>query len=448
MPKKAQPNIVKAAPNRVLGSIVVSALTLAGAVSAKADDVPIRIMTQNVYQGTNFDEVLAATSVPEFLAAVTTTYNNVLATQPAERAAAVANEIAREQPDLVGLQEVASLLTGSTPGAPATTVQFDYLQLLQADLTALGQSYTVVAKLPELDAAAPSSLGFTVRLVRGDAVLARTSDNATVSNVQVDHYVNHSSLPTPVGLVQDLRGLASVDISVGGATFRFATTHLDTAPPIQLQQINELISATSGVTLPLVVVGDFNANADDPNDPTFPTYQAAIDAGFVDAWSAAHGADTGYTCCQAQNLLNATSSLDQRIDLTLLRGDVGVDDVHLIGDSDLDRTTPSGLWPADHAGVIATLEIPQGSVAVPEASTWAMTLLGFVALGFSGWSARNRHSAAQQRRGGPWPQTTPGSHPANFERSGTGGKRTGNPRALASDDGMYSVGCRPSPSSF
>jgi endonuclease/exonuclease/phosphatase family metal-dependent hydrolase len=395
MPKKAQPNIVKAAPNRVLGSIVVSALTLAGAVSAKADDVPIRIMTQNVYQGTNFDEVLAATSVPEFLAAVTTTYNNVLATQPAERAAAVANEIAREQPDLVGLQEVASLLTGSTPSAPATTVQFDYLQLQQADLTALGQSYTVVAKLPELDVTAPSSLGFTVRMVRGDVVLARTSDNAVMSNVKVDHYVNHSSLPTPVGLVQDLRGLASVDISVGGATFRFATTHLDTAPSIQLQQINELISATSGATLPLVVVGDFNANAADPNDPTFPTYQAAIDAGFMDAWSAANGDDPGYTCCQAQNLLNATSSLDQRIDLALLRGDVGVDDVHLIGDRDGDRTTPSGLWPADHAGVIATLEIPQGSIAVPEASTWAMTLLGFAGLGFAGWRARDRQAPAR-----------------------------------------------------
>jgi hypothetical protein len=75
-----------------------------------------------------------------------------------------------------------------------------------------------------------------------------------------------------------------------------------------------------GATLPLVVVGDFNANAVDPNAPTFPTYQAAIDAGFVDAWSAAHGGDPGYTCCQAQNLLNATSSLNQRIDLALLRG--------------------------------------------------------------------------------------------------------------------------------
>ena len=106
----------------------------------------------------------------------------------------------------------------------------------------------------------------------------------------------------------------------------------------------------------------------------------------------AHGADPGYTCCQAQNLLNTTSSLDQRIDLVLSRGGVGVDDIHLIGDSESDRT-PSGLWPSDHAGVVATLEIPMGSGAVPEPSTWAMMLLSFVGLGY----ARYRASARLER---------------------------------------------------
>jgi endonuclease/exonuclease/phosphatase family metal-dependent hydrolase len=367
------------------------AATVACATTAKAADSTVRIMTQNVYQGTNFDELAGATSPDEFVAAITATYNDVLATQPAERAAAVASEIAREKPDLVSLQEVATLLTGN---GPATTVKFDYLQLLQADLGALGQNYSVIAKLPEFDATAPSSLGFSVRLVRGDVVLARTSDNATASNVQADHYVDHSSLPTPIGLVQDLRGLASVDVSMGGATLRFATTHLDTAQSIQSQQMKELISSLSGATLPLIVAGDFNANADDPKDPTFATYQAAIDAGFVDAWSEANGGDPGYTCCQAANLLNPTSSLNQRIDLALLRGGVGVDDVRLIGDSDGDRITPSGLWPSDHAGLIATLDIPEGRIAAPESSTWVMMLFGFAALGFAGRRARNRQTLA------------------------------------------------------
>lgn len=372
---------------------VAVAAGMAGAAcvpAARAADLTVRIMTQNVYQGTNFDEVRAATSPGEFAAAVTTTYNNILATQPAERAEALAREIAREQPDLVSLQEVATLLTGSRP---ATAVRFNYLQLLQADLQALGQDYSVIATHPELDAEAPSTLGFDVRLMTGDVLLARSSDNATLTNIHLGDYTNQLSIPTLP--IRDLRGLASVDVSMGGATFRFASTHL-TFPPVQLLQMNELISSTSGATLPLIIVGDFNANADNPADPTFATYQAAISAGFVDAWSAAHPGDPGFTCCQSQNLLNPISSLDQRIDLVLLRGGIGVDDVHLIGESDGDRTTLSGLWPSDHAGVIADLEIPEVSIAVPEPSTWAMTLLGFTALGFAGWRAHNRQAPASE----------------------------------------------------
>jgi hypothetical protein len=102
--EKAQPQIVAAVRARLLGTIVVSALTLAWVPPAVADDVAIRIMTQNVYQGTNFDEAFAAQTPAEFVAAVTLTYNNILATDPAERAAAVANEIASQQPDLLRLR--------------------------------------------------------------------------------------------------------------------------------------------------------------------------------------------------------------------------------------------------------------------------------------------------------------------------------------------------------
>jgi hypothetical protein len=147
------------------------------------------------------------------------------------------------------------------------------------------------------------------------------------------------------------------------------------------------------------MAGDFNANADDPTDPTFLTYETAIGAGLVDAWSEAHGSDPGYTCCQAQNLLNSASSLNQRIDLVFLGGDIGVDDIHLIGDAGSDRT-PSGLWPADHAGVVATLEIPESGAAVPETSTWAMLLLGFAGLGAAGRSRMNKWSGTRHRLNG------------------------------------------------
>ena len=106
----------------------------------------------------------------------------------------------------------------------------------------------------------------------------------------------------------------------------------------------------------MVLSGDFNSSAANPADPSFPAYQAIIDAGFADAWLLKHHPDPAFACCQAPDLLNAASSLDQRIDLVLVRGRVGAPRIELIGDRQKDRT-PSGLWPSDHAGVAATLSL-------------------------------------------------------------------------------------------
>jgi hypothetical protein len=202
-----------AASAPIAGSFAATlALALLRATPAEADDVAIRVMTQNVYQGTNFDELFAAQTPAEFVAAVTTTYNNILATDPAARAQAVANEIATQQPDIVSLQEVSTLLTGN----PATTVQVDYLSSLQSDLKALGQNYAVVATLPELNAEAPSTLGYDVRLATRDAILVRVADNATLANIQVNHYADSPPLSSAIGPIPDPSGYASVDVTIKG----------------------------------------------------------------------------------------------------------------------------------------------------------------------------------------------------------------------------------------
>jgi hypothetical protein len=85
-----------------------------------------------------------------------------------------------------------------------------------------------------------------------------------------------------------------------------------------------------------------------------------INAGFLDAWKQKRAADPGFTCCQAPNLQNTVSLLNHRIDLVLFRGAFGIADIHLVGNSSTDRT-PSGLWPSDHAGVVATMLIPSTS---------------------------------------------------------------------------------------
>ncbi|WP_207425852.1 endonuclease/exonuclease/phosphatase family protein [Pedobacter sp. SYSU D00535] len=69
-------------------------------------------------------------------------------------------------------------------------------------------------------------------------------------------------LPTLAGTNGEPRVLATVKVSLpGGATIRFASTHLDaqradTNRDLQIKEINRLVSADS---LPFVIAGDFNA---------------------------------------------------------------------------------------------------------------------------------------------------------------------------------------------
>jgi hypothetical protein len=93
---------------RLAAASLALALTLLAPVSASADE-GVRVMTWNLYLGTNFQELISATTFEGFKAAVTATYNNILATKPNERAAAVAREIAKNRPDVVSLQEVLAL---------------------------------------------------------------------------------------------------------------------------------------------------------------------------------------------------------------------------------------------------------------------------------------------------------------------------------------------------
>src|SRR5262249_6238251 len=127
----------------------IASLALAAAIAgpsiaiADDDDGAIRLVTQNMYVGSNFAPLSAAQTPQELLAAVAKIYNNIVGTKPAERAAAMAREIARHRPDLIALQEATLLRTGT--GGPATTVQSDLLQSLLDALAALGQRYRAVA---------------------------------------------------------------------------------------------------------------------------------------------------------------------------------------------------------------------------------------------------------------------------------------------------------------
>jgi endonuclease/exonuclease/phosphatase family metal-dependent hydrolase len=283
----------------------------------------------------------------------------IQASKPAERAAAVAREIVRNRVDLVGIQEATIVRKGPSPVEPATEVVSDNLVMLLDALERLGERYHVVAIIPGIDAQLPTALGFIARVTVRDAIIARSRGaDLKLSNVQVQGFLFNRTFPTAFGVpLLNPRGWASVDVEKNGRKFRFATAHLEQPdPPNQTQvlQAHDMIQGAGNTTLPAVFVGDFNAV------PGSPAYHKFITAGFMDAWSHKRPGDPGLTCCQNATVNNPTSQLSQRIDLILRRGAIQVDDIDLVGEKPSDRTS-SGLWPSDHAGVVAKLKIHKNS---------------------------------------------------------------------------------------
>jgi hypothetical protein len=351
------------------------------------DRVVVTVMTQNMDEGSDFPEINAARTYDDFIAAVTTTYQKILATKPGERAAAMALEIAKKQPDLVALHEASILRIGPLFSAPpppsATDVKMDLIGSLLSELGKLGQPYALVVdpntptigRSTNLDFEAPSTLEFDVRLTDQDAIIARTDIDMRTTAVEVKHFSDVQTTTTAVGSITIPGGWVQLDATIRGLPLRFVSVHLDPGPDfdVQANQATELVQHAGTTDLPIVFGGDFNAPpVNVPGNPHYKTYQNLIGSGLTDAWNKD---DPGFTCCQDANLLNPDSKLSYRIDMVLYRGglyksgvpgkdwsvEIDVDNIELVGDKQGDKT-PSGLWPSDHAGVVATLGFTQKRV--------------------------------------------------------------------------------------
>ena len=77
--------------------------------------------------------------------------------------------------------------------------------------------------------------------------------------------------------------------------------------------------------------------------------------GYIDLWQM-DSEGTGNTCCQAPLLQNEMSELYARIDQIFVRNLELPTSVmtYTIGDTPSERLA-SGMWPSDHAGVVASL---------------------------------------------------------------------------------------------
>lgn len=349
---------------RLMAAVLALSVIVGAQAPAQASKTrSLRFMTRNLYLGASLTPIFAAETQLEALLAATQAWQQVLANDFPSRAEALADELAEEMPDLAGLQEVTLYRTG--PGldpAPATTPVLDFLAVLQAEIAERDLPYAVASQVSAFDGELtvltgnPSAPLADIRLTDRDVILVRTDlDPEEFSVTNPDDGIYAAKLPLPVaggGTILVERGWASVDVKYRGRSFRFIDTHLEAFfDPVQELQSLELLAGPADTSMPVVMAGDFNSPADGSGSDS---YGNIVEDGFSDAWSEVFPGTTGYTCCHAANLMGP-SSLTSRIDIIFFRGE-GWDasEAEIVGE-ELGDKTAGGLWPSDHAGVLATV---------------------------------------------------------------------------------------------
>jgi endonuclease/exonuclease/phosphatase family metal-dependent hydrolase len=256
------------------------------AVRAVDDPATLTVMSRNLYLGA--DVGIALDLLPDMPGAAQFMWDQVAATDFDSRVGLLADEAVAAEPDVISLQEATTWACRPAPWRSPETVYDFTAQFIEATRAA-GVGYVVAEKdgaqalnpgyeipaIPWLsrvtdpDTFQPrfgtdsADCGFTI----ADALLVREDLAGDVLAAGTSEYEERYAV-VPVVFTID-RGYAWIDLAVAGTTTRVVTTHLEslwsegaeTPSAIQTRQLLEDLAST---TVPLVVIGDFNA---DPRDP-------------------------------------------------------------------------------------------------------------------------------------------------------------------------------------
>jgi endonuclease/exonuclease/phosphatase family metal-dependent hydrolase len=346
---------------------VLATLPRASAAVARSESSPeITVMTRNLYLGSGLSNLAGVSGPAELATAVSEDWANVLATDFRTRAAALAEEIARVRPDVVGLQEV-TLWRDSPisdlrahPGPNATHVVMDHLAVLTSALTARGTPYTpvAVAITDDFEVLRRDADGVTdLRITDRDVLLVRADRVEWVTDPMTGRYAAVRELPSWPVPVGSPRAWASIDYWLDPrTTVRIVNTHLEISGPragkIQEQQAEEALAMIAASPHPVIAMGDFNAEPGDEHTDTYERLTGVLH----DVWTAARPADPGPTCCQVRRLDDPVPRLEHRVDLVLTSGDWPVTGVARTGTEPF-RSGPAPVWASDHAGVTARITV-------------------------------------------------------------------------------------------
>jgi endonuclease/exonuclease/phosphatase family metal-dependent hydrolase len=362
-----------------LAALVLLAIAAGCGDGDEGPEIPVTVMTRNLYLGVDLTDVVTAPDPEEILKRAAVLWEGVMASDIPARARRLAAEIAEHKPDLVGLQEVEVFRTQIPsdfvfgPQAPpnqlnATTVVFDLLALVRQELEARGAPYRIAVEATYTDAELPARLAsgqvIDLRMTDRDVILAR--EGVEIANPRFTPFETFIPLPLggPMGgvLVPLRRGLGLVDAVVRGARFTFGNTHLEVgfsqASAFQESQASDLLKMLARVGGHLVLAGDFNSSPDGRGTRSY----ALITEKLKDVWPATNPQDGGFTCCTS--LRSETRTDRTRIDIIFVRGSVTPRAARVVG-TDPAGKTEGGLWPSDHAGVLATVGVraPAGTPA-------------------------------------------------------------------------------------
>lgn len=371
--------------------LLLATLALAiPASEAAAATSTVNVMTRNVYLGADLTPGVEATNFQALVNAAGTIINETERNSFSTRAKGLAAEILREKPDLVGIQEGAlwrdQPCTAGNPLPPtATNVRYDSVAILMAELNRAGRNYRLVISKPEFDFAiwanmdgneqtanAGCQFGGEIigRLTMHDAILARVGRVRT-SRPRSGTFKTLMQVK-PAGANYDVvRGWTAVDAVVKRKRFRFVNTHLEAFDSgdanatntgrtvgrgqIREAQARELFRRGGPATgrLPVVLLGDFNSDAESEVQPgDGRAFRAITRAGFV-----RRARSRPYSCCIDSSLLTANgggnvSDFDHTVDhvfadaprkITLIRSTV------------TGRNPVNGFWSSDHGGVFSSL---------------------------------------------------------------------------------------------
>ncbi|HSG97964.1 MAG TPA: hypothetical protein VLA11_08220, partial [Woeseiaceae bacterium] len=317
-----------------------------------------------------------------------------------ERVEALGESILDKRPHLVALQEVFAFDCHDPDGTGFCELFPNaFNDHLVETMNVLGDEYYVAAVVQNVTLAPPVlpvdgvplfldplAPPVFISVIDRDVILARADVATSVVEFECGlkasqdgcnyYYVAPASVGPFAFNIE--RGFVGVDAHVNGADYRFVNTHLEVKQPsdaiesafLQPAEASELWAALlhPGVFDPskrLIVTGDFNSSPVDVSPIGVVTAYQQLSTGstifgtplpfaFTDTWYLRPGKPDGFTCCELEDLSNATSMHDERIDIVFTWPAPQKVKSNVL-DAEPDDKTLSGLWPSDHASVSAEL---------------------------------------------------------------------------------------------